>query len=353
MARDRGRDPVGARVAGIELAAGAVRAVVARAEGGRLHVLGRGELGLRADAIVGGLVVDRPTVSGALAGALAAAERAVPAERAVLAIDGDDVRTYHVMTSFERAQSTSAIARAEVERALREARADAAQHAGREVDDDPALRGVATARLADSVAALVLDGRPLESLIGYHGRSLDIHTDVAVAPLVLSGAALATIAASRRRATAISGIYALARLVAGSGIADAGIVRLGADVTAVAIVRERRVVGTRVFGLGRDALAQRSETRDQDATVWAECVAAPLDGHDAPPPERWLFVGVPDTMLALPSALAATLGEARGGATRMGPLSAGVVSRVFADTPLQGEDLVAVGAAFVGAEADE
>src|SRR5438094_7360392 len=106
------------------------------------------------------------------------------------------------------------------------------------------------------------------------------------------------------------GIYALARLVAASGIADAGIVRVGADVTALAIVRERRVVGTRVFGLGRDAFAAREETREDDALVWAEIVALPLSSDDAPPPERWLFVGVPESLLALPNALAKLVGDA-------------------------------------------
>src|SRR5205814_1810619 len=138
----------------------------------------------------------------------------------------------------------------------RERREEAARAAQTAVADDPALRGVATARMTDEVAALVLDGRELDSVEGYHGRALEVHTDVAVAPLVLSGAALATVAV-RRRPTAVPGIYALARLVAASGIADAGIVRVGADVTALAIVRERRVVGTRVFGLGRDAFAAR------------------------------------------------------------------------------------------------
>src|SRR5207237_1340731 len=101
------------------------------------------------------------------------------------------------------------------------------------------------------------------------------------------------------RPTAVPGIYALARLVAASGIADVGIVRVGADVTALAIVRERRVVGTRVFGLGRDAFAEREESRDDDALVWAEIVALPLTSENAPPSERWLFAGVPESLLAL------------------------------------------------------
>jgi hypothetical protein len=288
-------------------------------------------------------------VTSAVAAALAAAERGVPAERTVIAIDGDDVRTYHVKTPFDREQSGTAIVRAEADRAVREAREDAARVAQTAVADDPALRGMATARLTDGVAALVLDGRELDSIEGYHGRALEVHTDVAVAPLVLSGAALATVA-PRRRPMAVPGIYALARLVAASGVADAGVVRVGADVTALAMVRERRVVGTRVFGLGRDAFAAREETRDDDARVWAEIVALSLSSDNAPPPERWLFVGVPEALLALPNALAKIVGETRGGTARIGPLTPSVTGRVFSDVPLNAEDLVAAGAAALATE---
>jgi hypothetical protein len=323
--------------------------VVARAEGGKLRVVGRGESVLVADAIAGGLVIEPAAVTTAVAAALAAAERGIPTERTAIAIDGDDVRTYHVKIPFDREDSAAPIVRAELDRAVREAREEAGRVAQSAVADDPALRGVATARLTDDVAALVLDGRELDSIEGYHGRSLEVHTDVAVAPLVLSGAALATVAA-RRRPIAVPGIYALARLVAASGIADAGIVRVGADVTALAMVRERRVVGTRVFGLGRDAFAAREETRDDDANVWAEIVALPLSSENAPPPERWLFLGLPETLLALPNALARIVGEARGGAARIGPLTPSMTSRVFSDAPLSGEDLVAAGAAALATE---
>ena len=350
MARDRTRDATaGIRVAGIELAAGMARAVVARAEGGRLRVVGRGETALAANAVAGGLVVEPRGVTAAVTSVLGTAERGVPAERTMVAIDGDDVRTYHVKTPFDREESGTPIVRAEADRAVREAREEAARAAQTAVADDPALRGVATARMTDDVAALVLDGRELDSVEGYRGRALEVHTDVAVAPLVLSGAALATVAA-RRRPTAVPGIYALARLVAASGIADAGIVRVGGDVTALAIVRERRVVGTRVFGLGRDAFALREETRDDDALVWAEIVALPLSSENAPPPERWLFVGVPEALLALPNALAKIVGEARGGPARIGPLTPSTTSRVFSDVSLNAEDLVAAGAAALATE---
>ena len=123
MARDRTREAAGGIcVAGIELAAGMARAVVARAEGGRLRVVGRGETTLAADAVVGGLVVEPRVVTAAVASALGAAERGVPTERMVIAIDGDDVRTYHVKTPFDREESGTPIVRAEADRAVREAR---------------------------------------------------------------------------------------------------------------------------------------------------------------------------------------------------------------------------------------
>src|SRR5437870_13725380 len=233
------------------------RAVVARAEGGRLRVIGRGEAALAPDAVVGGLVVEPRVVTAAVASALSAAERGVPAGRTVIAIDGDDVRTYHVKTPFDRVESGTPIVRAEADRAVREAREEAARVAQTAVADDPALRGVATARLTDAVAALVLDGRDLDSIEGYHGRALEVHTDVAVAPLVLSGAALATVAA-RRHPTAVPGVYALARLVAASGIADAGVVRVGADVTEIgrASCRERVEVG-----VGGGAMRKKNNDR--------------------------------------------------------------------------------------------
>src|SRR5439155_1435085 len=115
---DRVKEGIGT---GVELAAGLARVIVARAESGRLRVLGRGESALGPDAITGGLVVDRPAVTAALAAALAAAERGTPTERAVVAIDGDDVRTFHVATPFERDASATPIVRAEIDRALREA----------------------------------------------------------------------------------------------------------------------------------------------------------------------------------------------------------------------------------------
>ena len=84
--------------------------------------------------------------------------------------------------------------------------------------------------------------------------------------------------------------------------------------------------------------------------MWAEIVALPLSADNAPPPERWLFVGVPEALLALPNALAKIVGETRGGSARIGPLTPSVTSRVFSDVPLNAEDLVAVGAAALATD---
>ena len=124
-------------------------------------------------------------------------------------------------------------------------------------------------------------------------RGLVKFDHVSVAPLVLSGAATGAVEAARRRGTVVPGAYALGRLLAESGVLDAGVLRLGADVTAVAILREGRVVATRAFGLGRIAIASRPDRLEADARVWADCVVASLHTLDGLPPARWLFVGFP------------------------------------------------------------
>src|SRR5207244_9494900 len=105
------------------------RAAVGRGGGGGLRVVRRGETALAGAAVVGGLVVEPRVVTAAVASALGTAERGVPTERMVIAIDGDDVRTYHVKTPFDREESGTPIVRAEADRAVREAREEAARAA--------------------------------------------------------------------------------------------------------------------------------------------------------------------------------------------------------------------------------
>jgi hypothetical protein len=172
---------------------------------------------------------------------------------------------------------------------------------------------------------------------------------VTLGSLVVTGAVTATLEAARRRGTVLSGAYVLGRLVAASGTSDAGVVRLGADVTAVAVLREGRVAATRVFALGRSALASRASPGDDDAQVWADCVVASLRGLDGPPPGRWLFMGVPESLLTLPRALGAVIAGIRGDASEVLPLSMALASRVYGDVSLRSDDLVAAGAAALAA----
>src|SRR5437899_1164507 len=109
----------GPSVAGVELSATVARVIVATRENARLRITGRGEAGLAEGAVVGGLVVDRESVAAALTTAYGAAERGQRSERSIVAIDGDDVRTYHLSTSFERESSSAPVAANEISRATR------------------------------------------------------------------------------------------------------------------------------------------------------------------------------------------------------------------------------------------
>lgn len=339
----------GPAIAGVEIAAGAVRVVVARREDARLRIIGRGEAPVADGAVTGGLVADRAVLADALRQAFAHAEHVQRAERVAVALDSDDIRTFHALTTFEREDSRSAVAASEESRAIREAAEVGRSRAAAATEEDAALRGVATAQLHDDVAALALDGHALRSLVGHRGRLVEVWTDVTIAPLVVTGAATATLDALRRRGTVLSGAYVLGRLLAASGVSDAGVVRLGPDLTSLAILREGRVAGTRVFALGRTALVARSGRSDEDAAVWADCVVASLRGLDGPPPGRWIFVGVPEALLALPRALGTVVGELRGDAVDITPLAVAMATRIYGEG-LRSDDLTAAGAAALAAE---
>ena len=278
-------------VAGVELASTAVRVVVGHRESGRFRVTGVGHAPLPMGAVSGGYVADRRAVVAALVAAFAGAERSARAEKVVVAIDGDDIRTYHESTTFEREDQRDAVSPGEAVKAIRLAR-EAAARAARDLSgDDPALRGIATAELRDDVGGFVLDGRRLGSPVGDRGQRLEVRTDIALAPLVQAGGATAALEAARRRGTATSGVYALSRLVAESGVSEAGIVRIGADVTAVAVVRDGRVTGTRVFAGGRETSSRRGTARPTPMSgrvAWSRpCVrsawSCPASGTPADP----------------------------------------------------------------------
>jgi cell division ATPase FtsA len=340
----------GPAVAGVELGADRVRVAVAHREDSALRLTGVSQAPLRPGAMTGGLVIDRAAVGAAIASALAVAEAREKATKVIAAIDGDDVRTYHVASQFEREALREPMSQSEMTRALQGSRADAERAARDAASNDAALRGIATVQLRDDVAGLSLDGRALATLVGFQGRYVEVRTDVSLAPLVMSSAATGALDAAKRRGTVTPGAYALGRLLGGSGLSEAGIVRLGADVTAVAVVRGSRVVATRAFGLGRDAFVARMAQLERDATVWARCVASPFAGLEGPLPARWIFVGVPQELAAMPAALGEILGQQRGSPAEISPLRPQLASRVFAPEGIHADDLVAIGAAALAAE---
>jgi cell division ATPase FtsA len=333
----------------VELASTSVRIVVGHREQARFRVTGVGYAPIAANAVSGGYVTDRRAVVAALLTAFALAERAGRAERVVVAMDGDDIRTYHDSTTFERADQRDPVSAGEAVRAVRIAREAAARIARDLASEDPALRGIATAELREDVGGFVLDGRRLASPVGDRGRQLEVRTDIALAPLVQAGGATAALDGARRRASATSGAYALARLVAESGVSEAGIARLGADVTAVAVVRDGRVAGTRVFAVGRDVLMLRRGAADPD--VWARCVVGTVRSLGLELPGKWYAGGIPDDLAVLAGALGSAAGGERGGSVDVLPLRTSLVPRIVADASLSADDLVAAGAASLGAEA--
>ncbi len=334
----------------MDLSSERVRVVVGHREATALRVTGAAQAAVRPGVIVSGLVVDRETAGAAIAGALGAAESREKATRIVAAIDGDDVRTYHMTTTFEREAVGEPIDQGELARARAEARAEAERTSREGAANDPALRGIGTTQLRDDLAGLAVDGRVLSEIVGFQGRYVEVRTDVSLAPVVLANAATAALEAAKRRGSVACAAHALGRLLAASGMGEGAILRLSADVTSFAIVRASRVVATRAFGLGRDALLARPDQRAADSAVWARCVLSPLEGLDGPLPSLWHFVGVPEDLLDLPRALGAALATQRGGEVEILPLRPTLATRVLSHEALHSDDLVAAGAAALAAE---
>ena len=332
----------GPLVAGIELAAGAVRVVIGHRDGGRLRVTSVGSRSLPVGAIVAGLVVDRSAVEGALAGLLAHAEAGGRATRVVVALDGDDVRTFHLTTRVERPTANAPVTAAELARADHRAAADLAEQARAATSADLALRGIATVQAREDRSGYLLDGRSLASLVGFQGRLMDVRSDLTILPLVMSGAGLAVMGG--RRASIACGTHALARSLVGSVTDDTAVVRVGADLTSVAVLRSGDVRATCSFSLGRSELEARLV--EEDASVWASAVVEALG--DGETPARWILGGVADPRLE--RALVAAAAERHGPAVEVLPLRLEMLTRVIAEPTLEVTDLVAVAAAALAAE---
>lgn len=332
---------------GLELAAGTVRAVAGRRSEGRLRVSGVASAALGAGAIRTGLVVDRDAAVRGITAALREVEHGDRAARICLALDGDDVRTFHLVTTFERESAGAPITEAEVARAVREARADLGERARRAASEDAALRAIPYVQIREDPGQFALDGRMVASLVGHQGRYVDARSDVTIAPLVVSGAASAALAQAGRAGSLVAGAYALGRLLAAAGADPAVVVRLGSDMTTVAVVRTGAVTHSRAFSIGRHEIAQRASA--DDAGVWAACVVEALGEGELP--SRWLVAGVGDDLASLPSALAEAAHERCGARVEVEPLRTSDVAQVLGDVAVQTEDLVAAGACALAAEA--
>jgi len=85
--------------------------------------------------------------------------------------------------------------------------------------------------------------------------------------------------------------------------------------------------------------------------VWAGCVLATIRSLGLEQPGRWYVAGVGEELAALPTALGAAATAERGNPIAVQPLRTALVPRVVADASFTADDLVAAGAAALGAEA--
>lgn len=305
------------------------------------------------EALERGVVRDPETVERAVRAALARAEARVDrrAQTIVVAASADDLRAHRHVARVTRSGG-SPVSDAELRRAGERARKEAAREAVRVVGDEAGLRRIALVALHAVPAGVSLDGRPLVAVGRQRGDLLEVELVVPVLPLAQSTGLEAAVSALGRDTRFVAAPLALAALVAESGIEEALVVDVGAQLTGVSVVRGAAPLGARAFSVGTAALGRRSSEgafgRD-DVSTWARCVlvAAREIAGAAPLPTRALVGGAGATLTVLHGAIASALGAlqpALGG--RADPLRADVLRRLSAPgIALEPTDLVAVAAA--------
>lgn len=342
------RRSVARLAAGLDVGSTGVRvALVESDDEGRRRVRALEREALGSGVLERGVVREPEALTRAIRAALARAEffmRGRRAQTLVVASAADDLRSHRHVTRVLRS-GDAAVSDAELHRAGEQARRDGAREAVRVVGDEPGLRRLGLVPLQAVAARVALDGRPLVAIGRQRGQVLEVELVVPVLPLAQSTGLEAAVAPLRRDTRFVAAPLALGSLVAESGVEDAVIVDIGAQLTGVCVVRDGAPTGARAFSLGTAAFADAR--RVADARIWARCaiLAASDLAAGSALPTRVLVAGGGAARLELHAALAEAVGRLQPTlSAHAESLGAALLTRLESDVDLRATDLVAVAA---------
>jgi cell division ATPase FtsA len=342
-----------APVAGIDIGSTAVRVAFVHDDGERVRLVAQEREAVPAGAVVRGVVRDAGAVSEAVRAALTRAEStaARAPSQLLLAIGGDDLRTYHSTARALRPSHVS-LQPADVERTARDAARRATQGAVAVFTDEPGLRGTGLQALQPIATSTILDGRLVDAARGQRGSVLDVGAVAAVLPAIQVSTAEIALRPLRRALSFVAAPVALASLLAEAGITDALVVDAGAELTGVAVIRDGAVIGARSLSLvPTESGRQQKPERLDEVAIWARCIvlaARVVAGDEALPPRLVLSGGAAQVEGVADALVRALNSERRAADARAEPLSPQWFSKIVDSSALRPEYVVAFAAARTG-----
>lgn len=239
-----------------------VKALVCEAAGMKTKVIGVGKKRQKLGDMNSGVVTDIASVIANCHSAIRDAEKmaGVKAGKMILGISGELVKGTTTTTSYVRRDANSKIDLSELKNIVHKIQWRAFDAARSQLSHETGYNEIDVKLVNAAIVDTRIDGYKVTNPIGFQGKEVTLSIFNVFAPLVHFGA-LQTIAAEiGRELIAIAAEpYALARAIDDSegGKFGAIFIDVGSGITDVAVVRDGRMEGTKMFTLGGRMFTKR------------------------------------------------------------------------------------------------
>jgi cell division protein FtsA len=247
----------------LDIGTDVVKALVCSSEGVKGRILGVGRVRQKLGDMQNGVVLDIHSVIQNCQGAIAQAEKmaGVRTSQMVIGIAGELVKGATMTTSYTRRDPDMKIDLAELKNIIHKVEWKAFDHVRSQLAYETGYNEIDVKLVNAAILDVRIDGYRVNNPIGFQGREVVMSVFNAFAPLVHFGA-LQTIAAEldRELLTILAEPYALSRCLKeeeGGVNTNAIFIDIGGGTTDIAVVRNGRVEGTKMFTLGGRTFSKR------------------------------------------------------------------------------------------------
>jgi len=233
-----------------------VKAIIGRAYGDRVEIVGVGRTRQQLADMQSGAIADIAGVVDNCDVALSQAERqaGLDAHNVVIGIAGELVKGTTSTVTFRRANSKDPIDEDEMQRIIDKVQERTEANAKKQLALETGNKNVDVKLVNSALVSIQIDGYKVTNPIGFQGGEVSIGLYTAFAPMIHIGALERTAEELDLELTAVAAEpFAVARSVIGtdaSSTMSAILIDVGGGTTDIAVVNDGGVQGTKMFGIG-------------------------------------------------------------------------------------------------------